>query len=243
MPTFHVLRVFTNSDGGSGNPLGVFPDGADVPEGNRKSIVRELGFSETVFVDDPIIGSLRIFTPRVELSFARHPLVGTAWLLKAHGHRVVQPCPLAGSVNVWEEGGRVWVRGRTEWAPTWAHIEATSVDEVERANQAPPGHDHVQLWAFRNEAEGIVRARVFAPRVGVAEDEACGSASMVLAAKLGRALTIQQRHGSEILVRPEPDGTVELGGRVRLCETRDVTLGHKLAVDGRENSVTQELWV
>ena len=42
-----------------------------------------LGFSETVYVDDPDTGQLRIFTPAAELPFAGHPLVGTAWLLSA----------------------------------------------------------------------------------------------------------------------------------------------------------------
>ena len=38
---------------------------------------------------------------------------------------------------------------------------------------------------------------------------------------LGRDLTIRQGVGSEILVRPQPDGTVEIGGRVELVERRD----------------------
>jgi predicted PhzF superfamily epimerase YddE/YHI9 len=34
-----------------------------------------------VFVDDAERGEMRIFTPAVELPFAGHPVVGTAWLL------------------------------------------------------------------------------------------------------------------------------------------------------------------
>ena len=47
----------------------------------QKIVATDLGFSETVFVDDPETGELRIFTPTTELPFAGHPLVGTAWLL------------------------------------------------------------------------------------------------------------------------------------------------------------------
>ena len=43
----------------------------------------DLGLSETVFVDDAERLELRIFTPAVELPFAGHPTVGTAWLLAA----------------------------------------------------------------------------------------------------------------------------------------------------------------
>ena len=38
---------------------------------------------------------------------------------------------------------------------------------------------------------------------------------------LRRDLTIRQGVGSEILVRPQPDGTIEIGGRVELVETRE----------------------
>jgi hypothetical protein len=39
--------------------------------------------------------------------------------------------------------------------------------------------------------------------------------------RLGRAVTIRQGVGSEILVRPRDDGTVEIGGRVEVVETRE----------------------
>jgi len=77
----HVLRVFTDRDGSGGNPLGVVLDGAAVPDGDRQGFAAELGFSETVFVDDPELGEVRIFTPGTEVAFAGHPSVGTAWLL------------------------------------------------------------------------------------------------------------------------------------------------------------------
>jgi len=59
----HVLRVFVGPDGRGGNPLGVFLDGARIAPDRRLAIARDLGFSETVFVDDPAEGAIRIFTP------------------------------------------------------------------------------------------------------------------------------------------------------------------------------------
>jgi hypothetical protein len=46
-----------------------------------------------------------------------------------------------------------------------------------------------------------------------------------MGALLGRPLTIRQGVGSEILVRPQADGTIEIGGRVELVETREYDRG------------------
>ena len=78
MAELHVLRVFCDAAWSHGNPLGVFLDGDEVPEERRQEVAAELGFSETVFVDDATEGRMRIFTPGLELPFAEHPSVGTA---------------------------------------------------------------------------------------------------------------------------------------------------------------------
>lgn len=59
-----VLRVFCGPDGRHGNALGVVRDGRRYP-GNesRQALARKLGFSETVFVDDPERGTVDIRTP------------------------------------------------------------------------------------------------------------------------------------------------------------------------------------
>jgi predicted PhzF superfamily epimerase YddE/YHI9 len=53
MTLLHVVSVFSNKAGGHGNLLGVFLDGHEIPAGRRQVIAADLGFSETVFVDDP----------------------------------------------------------------------------------------------------------------------------------------------------------------------------------------------
>ena len=73
MTELHVLKVFAGPDRGGGNPLGVFLDGASIPADRRQAVAAELGFSETVFVDDASNGSIRIFMPGSELPFAGHP--------------------------------------------------------------------------------------------------------------------------------------------------------------------------
>jgi PhzF family phenazine biosynthesis protein len=78
MAVLQVLRVFCDSEGQFGSPLGVVLDGPSISPERRQPLAAELGFSETVYVDDPDTGQLRIFTPAAGLPFAGHPLVGTA---------------------------------------------------------------------------------------------------------------------------------------------------------------------
>ena len=107
---------------------------------------------------------------------------------------------------------------------TWRlnHVaDATAVDAMTEPPR--PDQEADQFWAWIDQQVGTVRARVFAARYGVPQDEACGSAAMLLAAHLGRAITIQ--HGSRSLVQasPAPNGMADLGGRV--------VFNHKSAVD------------
>lgn len=221
MPRLHVLKVFIGEDGSGGNPLGVFLDGGAVPEEHRQRIAAELGFSETVFVDDPRTGALRIFTPAAELPFAGHPLVGAAWLLAREGAEVDTLRPPAGKVSVRRESGMTYITGRPEWAPPFEHVEYGSPAEVDALDGPPDGLGHAGAWAWEDEAAGHVRVRVFAPALGVPEDEATGAHAVRLCARLGRELTIRQGIGSRIEARPLADGSVEVGGRVEAVEERE----------------------
>ncbi len=221
MPKLHILKVFVGENGAGGNPLGVFLEGGEVPTEDRQRVAADLGFSETVFVDDMESGVLRIFTPGTELPFAGHPLVGTAWLLKREGYEVQALRPPAGEVPVREGGDLTFISGRPEWAPGFEHVRLDSPADVDALTGPPDGHDLAGVWAWEDEQAGRVRVRVFAPRVGVEEDEATGAHAVRLAAVLGRQLTIHQGEGSLILAEPRPDGSVEIGGRTQLVETRD----------------------
>jgi predicted PhzF superfamily epimerase YddE/YHI9 len=221
MPKLHVLRVFVGEDGAGGNPLGVFLHGSGVPEADRQGVAADLAFSETVFVDDATEGRLRIFTPGTELPFAGHPLVGAAWLLAREGHEAPVLRPPAGEVPVRFEGDLTFVSGRPEWAPDFEHIRLDSPAEVDALTGPPEGHDLAGAWAWEDEAEGRVRVRVFPARLGIEEDEATGAHAVRLAALLRRGISIHQGRGSLILAEPQPDGSVEIGGRTELVETRD----------------------
>jgi predicted PhzF superfamily epimerase YddE/YHI9 len=222
MAELHVLRVFVAPDGTGGNPLGVFLDGAAVAEGRRQAVAADLGFSETVFVDEPASGQVRIFTPAAELPFAGHPLVGTGWLLARERTAVTVLRPPAGEVPTFVDGdGLTWIRGRAEWAPEMHFRQLQGPGQVDALDGAPEGLGFVDCWAWEDEAVGRVRARVFTPAYGIAEDEATGAAAVRLVSRLARPITIRQGRGSVLHARPGPEGTAEVGGDVVLDEVRD----------------------
>lgn len=221
MTELHVLRVFVGPDGNGGNPLGVFLDGAAVPADRRPGVAAELGYSETVFVDDRALGAIRIFTPASELPFAGHPTVGTAWLLRETGTPVDVLRPPAGEVGVRHGPDRTWIRARAEWVHRIRIEQLASVTDVEAHPSQPMGTPGLYIWAWEDEAAGRLRSRYFATDFGILEDEATGAAAVVMGDRLERPVTIRQGVGSEIIVRPREDGTVEIGGRVELVERRE----------------------
>lgn len=244
-PELFVVRVFCDDEGRHGNPLGVVLDGAAVPDGERQQVAAALGFSETVFVDDRTTGALRIFTPKVELRLAGHPLVGTSWLLRrtsggtdggsspqvggaddavdgrddlvAGTGTVSVLRPPAGDVPTGGDAVSAWIEADPADAPPFELRQLGSPADVE-ALEVPRGPDvHDDVWAWIDPDECTqVRCRVFADGVGIAEDEATGSAALRLVAALDRPLTIRQGIGSVIAGRPVDGGRVRVGGRVVL---------------------------
>lgn len=80
---YNIVDVFTDK-ALEGNPLAVFTSGRSLSDERMQAIAREMNLSETVFFLPPQSGGhvrLRIFTPRRELPFAGHPVLGAAWIL------------------------------------------------------------------------------------------------------------------------------------------------------------------
>ncbi|MEM7535066.1 MAG: PhzF family phenazine biosynthesis protein [Chloroflexota bacterium] len=84
---FYTCDVFTDTRFG-GNPLAVVPDATGLSTGQMQQIAREFNYSESTFVFPAEQGhtrKVRIFTPTVEVPFAGHPNIGTAFVLAATG--------------------------------------------------------------------------------------------------------------------------------------------------------------
>ncbi len=146
--------------------------------------------------------------------------MGTAWLLAREGEAVETLRPPAGDVALRFEGELTLIAARPEWSPPWHLLRLADPAAIDQLQGPPPGLDEVYCWAWEDEAAGVVRSRCFAIEDGVGEDEATGSAAIVLCAELGRPLTIHQGEGSLLHALPLGDGRAEVGGRVVLDEVR-----------------------
>ena len=258
MRACRVLRVFTRGEAG-GNHLGVVTDLSGLDGGAMQEIAAHLGFSETVFLDrrGPV-PTARIFTPSAEIPFAGHPLVGAAWVLAAAGTARRLACGI-GEVPFRVEGERAWIevaasreveaaaadagaeaglpaarRAGMVWLPLrYLLLEAPSGGMVAAA-RPDFGQLAVQPWEgtlLFARAGSQVKARFFAPAVGVPEDPATGSAAVALASALmfggeeQGSLSIDQ--GDEVGAPSSISllwggGMVSVGGTVRADETREL---------------------
>lgn len=213
-----VLRVFTDTHGKFGNPLGVVESSAVEPQ-HRLRLAAELGYSETVFVVPPgaesTTAQARIYTPRTELPFAGHPTVGVSWWLRERGTPIRTLQVPAGIVQVGYDGEVTTISARAEWAPEFAIHDLDSPEDVAAAHpdEFPDDTAHY-LWAWTDRDRGALRSRFFAANLGVPEDEATGSAAVRMTDYLSRDLTITQGKGSLIQTTWRADGWVGIGGRV-----------------------------
>ncbi|MEM7343335.1 MAG: PhzF family phenazine biosynthesis protein [Chloroflexota bacterium] len=84
---FHTCDVFTDTRFG-GNPLAVITNAEGLTTEQMQLIAREFNYSESAFVlpaEQGHTNKVRIFTRQIEVPFAGHPNVGTAFVLAATG--------------------------------------------------------------------------------------------------------------------------------------------------------------
>jgi trans-2,3-dihydro-3-hydroxyanthranilate isomerase len=84
-PIFYIVDVFAEEKY-SGNQLAVFRYGQELSVKEMQKIAQEMNFSETTFVlsEEKHYGGydVRIFTPKIEVPFAGHPTLGTAYIIQ-----------------------------------------------------------------------------------------------------------------------------------------------------------------
>ncbi|NHJ24186.1 MAG: PhzF family phenazine biosynthesis protein [Candidatus Lokiarchaeota archaeon] len=78
--TFYIVDVFAEFKYG-GNQLAVVISNNHLSDNMMQKIAREMNFSETTFITSVENYDVRIFTPKIELPFAGHPTIGTAFIL------------------------------------------------------------------------------------------------------------------------------------------------------------------
>ncbi|MGN6763352.1 MAG: PhzF family phenazine biosynthesis protein [Leifsonia sp.] len=222
-----VVRVITNESGRNGNELGIVRS-TQATSAREQEIATALGFSETVFLDAvhqaDRAARIRIFTPAKELPFAGHPSVGTAWWLADRRTPVDVLHEAAGDVEVTVDDDTAWITARPEWTPSFDWLPLASPAEVEALDPFafPTGQHYAYAWI--DEDAGRLRARMFAPEMGIVEDEATGAAAISLTARLGRPLRILQGEGSELVTELLADGRIRVGGTTVYDRTIEATL-------------------
>jgi trans-2,3-dihydro-3-hydroxyanthranilate isomerase len=89
---YQICDVFTDRPL-AGNALAVFTDAEGLEVPTMQALARETNLSESTFVLRPTVpeadARIRIFTPTMELPFAGHPTLGSAFVLAAPGEREI----------------------------------------------------------------------------------------------------------------------------------------------------------
>ena len=134
----------------TGNPLAVVLDAGQWTASRMQGFAAELGISETAFVLPPEADGdhrVRIFTPLRELPIAGHPMVGTAWVLRAAGRigetaRLETGAGIAGGARPGLGGdhraGPSRGRARPSTAPRWAGRSASRRCRIPRPGCGAP---------------------------------------------------------------------------------------------------------
>lgn len=147
---YNLVDVFTDTPL-TGNPLAVFTQAVGLSDERMQAIAREMNLSETVFFWPPTQGGharLRIFTPRTELPFAGHPVLGSAWIL-AGPMEMTQLRLETGAgiipIDLERQGDRVHLARMTQPLPEFSAFEQESAVRnalglSPRAEDALPAH-------------------------------------------------------------------------------------------------------
>jgi trans-2,3-dihydro-3-hydroxyanthranilate isomerase len=117
----------------AGNALAVFTDANGLDDATMQALARETNLSESAFVLEPTHGAadarIRIFTPTMELPFAGHPTLGSAFVLASVQQRDtirLQTARGVIAVRLLREGARIVFGWMNQPLPT-----------IQRFTQAP----------------------------------------------------------------------------------------------------------
>ncbi len=138
-----------------GNQLAVFLDAGELTTAEMQSIAAELNLSESAFLGPPTgpDGSrpLRIFTPKVELPFAGHPTIGTAFAMAWAGP--LQPDGAESTILFEEGAGPVAVR--VGWRNGGPQVATLSIDGPGEQGPTPNADDVAAILGLRTDELGI----------------------------------------------------------------------------------------
>ena len=141
---FFIVDVFTVGRKYTGNQLAVYL--GNPPASLMQQLAKEINFSETTFVisDLPENGgyNVRIFMPEVEVDFAGHPVLGTAYVIQREligrpVERVLLNLPVGQIPVTFSDDGLLWMRqnppefGHTFTAADLAQILNVAEEDID----------------------------------------------------------------------------------------------------------------
>lgn len=175
---FKLLNVFTKDDKNGNQLAAVYPD-RKLSDEEMLNITKNFNFSETIFISDK---NVRIFTPIGELSFAGHPTVGAASLIKdsfvvPEGKVEVE---ISDSIYVTYPGQPVVNGNVVSAGPTFTITEMKTEIELRDLKQPSNPIPGNRLYYFFKHDDSNYSVRMF----GMREDAATGSAACALAGYL-----------------------------------------------------------
>ncbi len=223
MTKVNLIKVFINEEGKFGNPLGIILDEEQIiDKKERLSLIAKLKFSEVVFINDLKTGSISIFNPQQEITFAGHALIGSSFFIRNITHKPIQYLKSHNSKTfTWQENDITWIKSEINIIPPWKYLALDSAKKVENFSITEASTlKHTFVWSHKDTAKSIIRARTFAPDWGIPEDEANGSGSLKLAYMLKKSLKIIHGKGSVIYSKPSSSKSAEVGGRVLINSMR-----------------------
>jgi trans-2,3-dihydro-3-hydroxyanthranilate isomerase len=156
---YFICDVFTDIRFG-GNQLAVLPEAGGLSDRQMQQIAREFNFSESTFVFPAEAGhtrKVRIFTPSIEVPFAGHPNVGTAFALATAGE--FGSIEESITVTFEEKAGLVLVLIRKRDGRIWCELKAPQGLSLGKAFTAE------MLAAAVSLAPGDVVTRTHPPQV------------------------------------------------------------------------------
>ncbi|MDH5654759.1 MAG: PhzF family phenazine biosynthesis protein [Spirochaetia bacterium] len=140
---YRLLDVFTKEKY-CGNPLAVFADASEISAEEMQKVASEINYSETAFVTecndrDANRWSVRIFTPRSEVPFAGHPLIGTAGVIYSSlnpGKRKIFLETISGTVEIFVSGEKENLLWMSQHEPEFGAVhEKKDISEILSLNQ------------------------------------------------------------------------------------------------------------
>lgn len=175
---FKLLNVFTKEEKNGNQLAAVYPD-RQLSDEEMLNITKNFNFSETIFISEK---NVRIFTPIGELSFAGHPTVGAACLIKdsfdVPAGRV--EVDISDSIYVTYPGQPVVNGNKVTAGPSFTITEVHSEKELRDLKLPSNPIPGDRLYYFYKHDDSHYSVRMF----GMREDAATGSAACALAGYL-----------------------------------------------------------